>query len=729
MFDRKPYIFIIMLALVILGMISKTTLAADPVVLEADEVIYIDHSQQIEALHNVRITYRDTVIHAEKAVMDRETEMVYAEGNVLVEQNGDSFNGVAFIYDIKTERGWATPIEMEVQDESMRYPGFFKAESGYLENDDLFMSHGTFTTCDRPEGHTHYHLKSKRIDYYPDDRIVFHRVWYYERNLPLLYFPYLFISLDNEEDLFEFELGYDATDGWYLYLAYRYDLGRINDGKVYTKQTQHGGDSYGIKNYTRIGKYSRWYQDLAYIDNSNYSSIDYDQVQIGLGYENWANPRFNWKTTLENKYFIDQKDSGYADYLLDLQGVTPYPKITMQYKHDEDYSEYFSFGGSWNYQSNNNFSFNGNGAWYRTEYVNSNNMSNTFRYNLNAQKSWSKSSLAGRIYNSKVVGTTATTVQNYLPELTYKLQNISLGSLGNVSYTGMYTNYEYLYYYNDVLTTERTGERFANDTVRSKTLWNNDKVTLSNIGTVKRRDYLVGGDRSDFTAVTESLNLRRQFFKKLTWNIAANYTCTEGEYSTVFSSAYSDNILDGGSATTSLAYNGKYLRANMATGYNLTYKKYNPMTVSSTLSLFKKLTMSLSSTIYLQDDSSYIKGPGWTSYSLNYNAGSNFYVNSGVNYNFQDDSWGERYLETYLKKNVNPRTRIELAARYSDLLEDFSVLNFATVYDYHCREVAFEYDYVDKKYLLQISFKAFPQAVIGFGPDASEYLYDGINNW
>lgn len=690
------------------------------VIIKAAQINYVDHSRQIEACGGVEVTYKDTIIKADLALLDQDLEMVWATGNVEIDYEGASFNGDQFIYDIKTEKGWVTPVATDLTDDAFEGPIYLKAGLGKLENEAAFLDHSTFTSCDRLR--PHYHLVAREVEYYPDDRIVFRQVWYWEARVPILFFPYLVISLDDKESMFEVEVGYDVADGWFVYIGYNYILNPQNQGTVYTQLTQYGGNTLGIRNYTENTAYSKWYQDWAYTSNSNSQYEVYDLFELGLGYENWANSKLRWKTDYEHRFHVDLDGSAYSEWTLDLQGLTPYPKLTVIYRNDEDYSEYLSLGGSWSYQSQAKLNINTSGAWYRTEYL-TGGESNSFRYNLNATKNWSHSNLGIRVSNSQVISTASSSSQNYLPEITYNIPAINLGWFGNLNYKFQYTDYQYVQVYREIVTSDLHGERWANDLNQSKTLWSNSTSNVSLNSQLRQRYYLVEEIGTEFNAFTESLNFRKTVFKKLAATVGANYTWTEGEVAALFRSAYSDSLLDGGYVSTNLAWNGTKLVANLSTGYNLTYQKANPLNVSVTLIPIQKLSVSFNTIYYWPDDSYYQPGLGWTRFTFNYRRDEAFRVNLGLNFDFQSESWGEKYFETFLKQQLTTNLRIELAARYSDLLEDFSVFSLGTVYDWHCREVLFNYDYIEEKFWLRLKFKAFPQAIIGYGLDPSEYLY------
>jgi isocitrate dehydrogenase kinase/phosphatase len=78
---------------------------------------------------------------------------------------------------------------------------------------------------------------------------------------------------------------------------------------------------------------------------------------------------------------------------------------------------------------------------------------------------------------------------------------------------------------------------------------------------------------------------------------------------------------------------------------------------------------------------------------------------------------------SFITQRLTKNWKGRLSARYSDVVGDFSLLNFDLTYDWHCREVIFSYDYVEETYKVQLNFKAFPQASLSTDMDPMELLY------
>lgn len=695
----------------------------DPVTLKADRVEYEDHSRQIEASGHVQITYKDIKITAEHALLDRDLKMLVATGNVQIEQGeSDSLQGEQFIYDIRTEQGWLTPVFTEVTDPQMKGPAYFNADEGLVKGEDIFLKNSTFTSCDLEE--PHYHFSAERVEYYPEDRIVFYHMWYWEGKYRLLYFPYFVISLKEDDGVFDVKAGYETDTGWYLYVGYNYYLNSKNKGTIYTKITEWGGDGLGFKNTTKSSATSEWYQDFFYKDNSDNYRL-YDEYKLAFGYKNEANSKIKWKVDVENWYTDDLEGTGYSNVVLNVEGTSPYPSLRMTYKNDKDEAETFNLGESWFYETGSKVKISTSGAWYYREETDG-DLSDNFSYNLNLSKDWGWSNAALKISNNQTRNSSSkvnTSNTNYLPDITFNIPKWNLPWLGEIVYNGQFTNYEYVAITDNKVTTDNKGQRFANKFTKSVKLWEKDGMTVSADNRLLYRYYWVDGVGSDFAGLIEGINLQKRFSPALSTVVGINYTAKYGEVPDMFVSGFSDNLTDGGALTNSWALRLKTFSLNLSSGYNLTHQTFNPMNISASWNPAAKGSFSFSTVYYLENDRYYHQGLGYTTLYLLYLPKENWRINMGMNYNFQTSLWGERYFETTITEQLTTNWRIRLSARYSELVGDFSVLNFDLTYNWHCREVIFSYDYVEGTYNVQLNFKAFPQVKIGTNVDPTGLLY------
>ena len=79
--------------------------------------------------------------------------------------------------------------------------------------------------------------------------------------------------------------------------------------------------------------------------------------------------------------------------------------------------------------------------------------------------------------------------------------------------------------------------------------------------------------------------------------------------------------------------------------------------------------------------------------------------------------WGAKQFEAILEQPLSSKWKVQAAAQYNMLRDEFSIGNATFIYDWHCRELQFHYDWTQQNFWLQIVFKAFPQATIQLNQD------------
>jgi hypothetical protein len=292
-----------------------------------------------------------------------------------------------------------------------------------------------------------------------------------------------------------------------------------------------------------------------------------------------------------------------------------------------------------------------------------------------------------------------------------------------VAYSGQYTKYQSISISNNVITDDQSGERLANNLTKTQTLWENSDLKFYTDSKLYYRYYIANGDTSDLVNLIEGLNLQKTFWQGLSTTVGINYTLVNGSVPSIFRSAYNDYLTAGGSLTNSWAWNWKTLGANVSGGYNFTKSVANPLYLSANWNPNSKGGLNFSTVAYLQDDVYYQAGLGVSTFYARLIPRENWKINIGLNYDFQNSSWNERYFQSDITQQLSKDWRLRLSATYSDVVGDFSVLNFDLAYDWHCRELVFSYDYIEGTYALLLNFKAFPQVSLGTDIDPAGLLY------
>lgn len=167
--------------------------------------------------NNVSIEFGTTSIFCDKARFNPKTKELYLDGNVRIYQDGQLYLGERAIYNIETKHIDATALK------GSKLPMLFEAGSFKTESEEMLRGRNVrVTTHDSAKPDFHWQAKSVRL--YPDDRVIFSNVTWKVGNVPVLWFPYLYQSLDDAY-AFSFSPGYSDTFGAYLLTRYAFPIG------------------------------------------------------------------------------------------------------------------------------------------------------------------------------------------------------------------------------------------------------------------------------------------------------------------------------------------------------------------------------------------------------------------------------------------------------------------------------------------------------------------------
>ncbi|MFO7815297.1 MAG: LptF/LptG family permease [Halanaerobiales bacterium] len=166
-------------------------------------------------------------INSDSISYNEKLNMVRIEGNV----NGKYKN----IY-IKSDL-----INIKMEGESNKL--FEKAEN-------IELLPGQITGCDFEK--PHYYFDAKRVEITPGEHLKAYHVIFRELGgeLPLFYWPFLYISLKDEKQNFFPRVGYNSRRGWFLKTTYTYYLDKYNlPGSLYMDYYTLSGFAGGVKQY------------------------------------------------------------------------------------------------------------------------------------------------------------------------------------------------------------------------------------------------------------------------------------------------------------------------------------------------------------------------------------------------------------------------------------------------------------------------------------------------
>ena len=220
---------------------------------EGAERAWIDGALQISdgvyvGVGGVRLVQGETEIRADRLRYVPGEAVVYFEGNVRVLQGGGELTGEAFLYNIETGEGELTHVLARFEVEPLSEPLFLLSERMQFGEAYTALENVRLTTC-TPAEKAGYYLVSRRMDIYPGERIVIRNVRFVESGVTLFYWPYVSISIREEDDRRPLrfpEIGHNARDGWYARLRYPYEGPGEGYGEAALDVMQRRGVGVGV---------------------------------------------------------------------------------------------------------------------------------------------------------------------------------------------------------------------------------------------------------------------------------------------------------------------------------------------------------------------------------------------------------------------------------------------------------------------------------------------------
>lgn len=150
-------------------------------------------SGNIVAHGNVIITYGKARLLADQVSVDTKTKQTHAEGHVRLREGYKEWTSDSLDYNFETGSLKSASARAELD-----HGVFYEGKS--IESTDpnrYILKDSYFTTSDYDQ--PGYRIKARSITVYPNNRIALHHLVLYFGSVPVFYFPYLVIPLDDGE--------------------------------------------------------------------------------------------------------------------------------------------------------------------------------------------------------------------------------------------------------------------------------------------------------------------------------------------------------------------------------------------------------------------------------------------------------------------------------------------------------------------------------------------------
>jgi LPS-assembly protein len=156
------------------------------------------------ATDNVAIHVGDTDIYADSAQYNSQTHDIAVQGNVRIYRDISMYLADHAIYNTETKQIKADEMRTD-------YDPYFVSGASVtsISANGYRIENGTFTTHDAPDPSFHLHARTIRV--YEKDYVVFQNVTFYIGKVPVLWWPYVYQSLN---DAFSFSVSPAFLSSW-----------------------------------------------------------------------------------------------------------------------------------------------------------------------------------------------------------------------------------------------------------------------------------------------------------------------------------------------------------------------------------------------------------------------------------------------------------------------------------------------------------------------------------
>ena len=265
---------------------AQTTQSVD---INSDFSEYDQGMDVAKAWGNVEVTYGEVTIFADQVEFHRHTGKIYARDNVRVFTDSETVDAEEIIYDIHT--GEMTTSQFKSSLEPLFYTSDNILRPDEQTESPVTLLNSTFTTHD--SANPNFRIKVKKLEIFPDDKIILHGAKVHIGKVPVMWFPYFVQPLDEE-------LGYYFTPGWnspwggFLLNQYGFKLGDDYLGKAHFDIRSERGLAGGVEIEDRkftdnpqIGRLNLYYANdnnpqVPFIGSTRTKPVDPNRYRINL---------------------------------------------------------------------------------------------------------------------------------------------------------------------------------------------------------------------------------------------------------------------------------------------------------------------------------------------------------------------------------------------------------------------------------------------------------------
>ena len=677
---------------------AEGTRAEDTIRIKGSEFLqWNPENQHFYGSGDIVITFDDLILTGDKMVFDREKQELYLEGSVTLSQGEAYMEGDSLVYRILEEKGEFTEPRTQLVSEKVTGPIFVFGDQLHIDSGDYFLHDGIVSTCDLSE--PHYHLAVKEIEVYPDDKMIIRGVTFYEGKLPLFYWPYLVIPLDEryeDLDLSLPEIGYNPTDGYYIKNRYNYHLSSNAYGSLLFDYYTRKGLGLGVDHHYRHDEFGSG--GIAFYILP-FAAGKYLVGQVAHEFEQ-DNVRFSTANSCLRQYQenVLEQDTASSTTFTYQTGTTRL-SLSFDYGMEQKGSEReqaWSAGGSWQQQLAPNWNMNlSSKVAAKDETKTYDHLAETsysyknHRFNLAFEQKHNPDLLSGG-------SATSWKSMHRVPELTWQwskpnLLGLSFPSKFQLS-LGRFKEYP----------SEVVHQRAAPSLELYSRSWRSDfGTTVTYSGQLSGSFY--DGGQSQRVAygrigvtqkLTDTASITANYYKRLVW----------GETPFKFDRENEQDLLRG-----TFRYTKRPWTLTLNSGYDFLKDRYESLRAQIN---FNSTAVPVIASVNLNYDLNN-KRFGDLTGNVNYRPQSDWLFRLGVVYNIHSKTWkrvtGKVLFDLTDTINVSYNLNYE-PQKAIKLKQSKLVLTF----DLHCRKLEMSYDQVKEEFRVQYSINAFPKLPIGY---------------
>ena len=327
----------------------------EPIIVNGDEVEYSTEKKEVTATGHVVVLYKGAKLTCQKITVDTETKDGVAEGNARLEDEKGVIEGDKIMYNFQNKTGRI------IESEFRSNPYFGKAEKVDKVSEAEFIAYnGYITSCNFDE--PHYHLRSKKIDFFPHDKVKTKNTSIHVGRIPLAYLPQYTHSL--KDPLMHVQIMPGARKEWgpYILTAWRYSITDNIRGRIYLDYREKLGvaEGFGVNYNTKMfgkGDFKYYYTQERPRNLAEGTPAEFQRYLI-----RW---RHKWdideRTNLTSEYY---KISDEKRKLLDLQSNMLKDYFFREYETDSQPLSYIFLHHNFNNSSIDILTQKRTNRWY-----------------------------------------------------------------------------------------------------------------------------------------------------------------------------------------------------------------------------------------------------------------------------------------------------------------------------------------------------------------------------